>query len=113
MEVGGDAEEMQGNDRQQRAAKGGRDDGMMEILWCREIWKIGSRTYRGTYVGSETVSHPGGTDTRSHRRQHRLAFATERSKRELSQRENNKKVIAETDDGIPASTKQNVCAIVS
>ena len=59
------------------------------------------------------VSYPVGTDMRLHRRRHRLAVAAERSKRELSQRESNKKFIAETGDGIPTPANQNMCAIVS
>ena len=51
------------------------------------------------------VSHPGVTDTRLYRRIHHMKVATERSKRDLSQRESNKKVIAETVDGIPAPEK--------
>ena len=59
------------------------------------------------------VSHTSGTDTRSHRRQHRLEIAAERSKIELAQKESNKRGIAETGDVVPAPEKLNVRAIVS
>ena len=74
---------------------------------------IGHGTYCGTYGGLEMVYHPGGTDSQLHQRQHRLAVATEMSKRELEKTESNKKGIAETGDGVTTSAKRKVCAIAS
>ena len=59
------------------------------------------------------VFHPGGTETRLHRRRHRLAVATGEAEEELAQRESNKKGIAETGDGVTTQEKRNVSAIMS
>ena len=60
--AGRDVADLQGNKGRQRTAKGGRDDGITDILWQRSGQTIGCGKYRANYVGSDMVSHPGRTD---------------------------------------------------